>query len=181
MPYKLYNFTVQHRETVFLSHIFWGCCQSGSNSSVFLLLLMAFCSGSCSVVLCIFLLPRLWQTLRLELVPELCPLLIKDVTHHEETVRVAVAEALSSAVSQYKEESATVLSQLTELYQQKLYVSLSLCKSCLKIIQSITVHLMFLPFFLCDRVCNLVSICEFIHVSMHFVGAISQEWVVEWF
>lgn len=64
---------------------------------------------------------KLWQTLRLELVPELCPLLIKDVTHHEETVRVAVAEALSSAVSQYKEESATVLSQLTELYQQKLY------------------------------------------------------------
>lgn len=67
--------------------------------------------------------PRLWQTLFLELVPELCPLLIKDVTHHEETVRAAAAEALSSAVSQYPEESASVLSQLTELYQQKLYVS----------------------------------------------------------
>lgn len=80
--------------------------------------------------------PRLWQTLCLELVPELCPLLIKDVTHHEETVRAAAAEALSSAVSQYQEESATVLSQLTELYQQKLYVSLCLSHSYLNIIQS---------------------------------------------
>ncbi|KAK3540518.1 hypothetical protein QTP70_032734, partial [Hemibagrus guttatus] len=64
---------------------------------------------------------KLWQTLCLELVPELCPLLISDVTYHEETVRVAAAEALSCAVSQYQEESAVVLSQLTELYQQKLY------------------------------------------------------------
>ncbi|XP_062854960.1 stalled ribosome sensor GCN1 [Trichomycterus rosablanca] len=64
---------------------------------------------------------KLWQSLCLELVPELCPLLIKDVTHHEETVRVAAAEALSSAVSQYKDQSTSVLSQLTELYQQKLY------------------------------------------------------------
>uniref|UniRef100_A0AAR2JMK3 TOG domain-containing protein n=1 Tax=Pygocentrus nattereri TaxID=42514 RepID=A0AAR2JMK3_PYGNA len=64
---------------------------------------------------------KLWQTLCLELVPELCPLLIGDVTHHEETVRAAGAEALSVAVSQYQEQSAAVLSQLTELYQQKLY------------------------------------------------------------
>ncbi|KAK2840962.1 hypothetical protein Q7C36_012541 [Tachysurus vachellii] len=66
---------------------------------------------------------KLWQTLCLELVPEICPLLIKDVTHHEETVRVAAAEALSCAMSQYQEESASVLSQLTEIYQQKLYRS----------------------------------------------------------
>lgn len=49
-------------------------------------------------------------------------MLIGDVTHHEEAIRSAGAEALSSAVSQYKDQSATVLGQLTELYHQKLYV-----------------------------------------------------------
>lgn len=74
-----------------------------------------------AVCLCL----RLWQALCLDLVPELCPLLIEDVIHHEEAVRSAGAEALSSAVSQYQEQSATVLAQLTELYHQKLYVSLT--------------------------------------------------------
>ncbi|KAE8291635.1 eIF-2-alpha kinase activator GCN1 [Larimichthys crocea] len=64
---------------------------------------------------------KLWESLDLELVPELCSLLIGDVTHHEEVVRSAGAEALSSAVSQYRDQSATVLGQLTELYHQKLY------------------------------------------------------------
>ncbi|XP_073766133.1 stalled ribosome sensor GCN1 [Danio rerio] len=64
---------------------------------------------------------KLWQALCLDLVPELCPLLIEDVIQHEEAVRSAGAEALSSAVSQYQEQSATVLSQLTQLYHQKLY------------------------------------------------------------
>uniref|UniRef100_A0A673GBU7 TOG domain-containing protein n=1 Tax=Sinocyclocheilus rhinocerous TaxID=307959 RepID=A0A673GBU7_9TELE len=64
---------------------------------------------------------KLWQALCLDLVPELCALLIEDVIHHEEAVRSAGAEALSSAVSQYREQSATVLTQLTELYHQKLY------------------------------------------------------------
>ncbi|KAL2092754.1 hypothetical protein ACEWY4_012552 [Coilia grayii] len=64
---------------------------------------------------------KLWECLCLELVPELCSLLIDDVTHHEEAVRSAGAEALSSAVSQYCDQSAAVLGQLTELYQQKLY------------------------------------------------------------
>uniref|UniRef100_A0A8B9GTZ7 GCN1 activator of EIF2AK4 n=1 Tax=Astyanax mexicanus TaxID=7994 RepID=A0A8B9GTZ7_ASTMX len=64
---------------------------------------------------------KLWQTLCAELVPELCPLLIGDVTHYEETVRAAGAEALSVAVSQFQDQSAAVLSQLTELYQLKLY------------------------------------------------------------
>ena len=48
---------------------------------------------------------RLWDSLGLELVPELCSLLIVDVTHHEEVVRTAGADALSSAVSQYKEHA----------------------------------------------------------------------------
>ncbi|XP_078106507.1 stalled ribosome sensor GCN1 [Sander vitreus] len=64
---------------------------------------------------------KLWESLGLEVVPELCSLLIGDITHHEEAVRSAAAEALSSAVSQYKDQSATVLGQLTELYHQKLY------------------------------------------------------------
>ncbi|KAM6945032.1 stalled ribosome sensor GCN1 [Lycodopsis pacificus] len=64
---------------------------------------------------------KLWESLALELVPELCSLLIGDITHHEEAVRCAAAEALSSAVSQYKDQAATVLGQLTELYHQKLY------------------------------------------------------------
>ncbi|XP_071778358.1 stalled ribosome sensor GCN1 [Centroberyx gerrardi] len=64
---------------------------------------------------------KLWESLCLELVPEICSLLIGDVTHHEEAVRSAGAEALSSAVSQYRDQSAAVLGQLTELYHQKLY------------------------------------------------------------
>lgn len=59
----------------------------------------------------------------LELVPELCSLLIGDVTHHEEAIRSASAEALSTAVSNYRDQSASVLSQLIQLYHQKLYVS----------------------------------------------------------
>ncbi|XP_014822655.1 PREDICTED: translational activator GCN1 isoform X1 [Poecilia mexicana] len=64
---------------------------------------------------------KLWESLGLELVPELCSLLIGDITHHEEAIRSAAAEALSSAVSQYRDQSAAVLGQLTELYHQKLY------------------------------------------------------------
>nr|XP_020454851.1 eIF-2-alpha kinase activator GCN1 isoform X2 [Monopterus albus] len=64
---------------------------------------------------------KLWESLGLELVPEICSLLIGDVTHHEEAIRSAAAEALSSAVSPYRDQSATVLGQLTELYHQKLY------------------------------------------------------------
>uniref|UniRef100_A0A8C7IIN2 GCN1 activator of EIF2AK4 n=1 Tax=Oncorhynchus kisutch TaxID=8019 RepID=A0A8C7IIN2_ONCKI len=64
---------------------------------------------------------KLWQALCLELVPELCSLLIGDVTHHEEAVRTAGAEALSSAISEYRDQSPLVLGQLNELYHQKLY------------------------------------------------------------
>ncbi|KAI1900715.1 hypothetical protein AGOR_G00052750 [Albula goreensis] len=64
---------------------------------------------------------KLWESLCLELVPDLCSLLIGDVTHHEEAVRTAGAEALSSAVSQYRDQAPAVLAQLTELYHQKLY------------------------------------------------------------
>lgn len=77
--------------------------------------------------------PRLWESLGLELVPELCSLLIGDVTHHEEAIRSASAEALSTAVSNYKDQSASVLSQLTQLYHQKLYVRTPRCSNCIKL------------------------------------------------
>nr|XP_023696536.1 eIF-2-alpha kinase activator GCN1 [Paramormyrops kingsleyae] len=64
---------------------------------------------------------KLWQSLYLELVPELCSLLIADVTHHEEAVRSAAADALSSAVSSYQGQAPAVLARLIELYQQRLY------------------------------------------------------------
>ncbi|XP_069038064.1 stalled ribosome sensor GCN1 [Lepisosteus oculatus] len=64
---------------------------------------------------------RLWQSLCLELVPGLCPLLIGDVTHAEGAVRAAGAEALSSAVCQYREQAPQVMARLVDLYQEKLY------------------------------------------------------------
>uniref|UniRef100_A0A1A8L3W7 GCN1 general control of amino-acid synthesis 1-like 1 n=2 Tax=Nothobranchius pienaari TaxID=704102 RepID=A0A1A8L3W7_9TELE len=64
---------------------------------------------------------KLWESLDLELVSDLCSMLIGDITHHEEAIRSAAAEALSSAVSQYRDQSASVLGQLTDLYHQKLY------------------------------------------------------------
>ncbi|KAJ4944183.1 hypothetical protein JOQ06_012728, partial [Pogonophryne albipinna] len=64
---------------------------------------------------------KLWESLGLELVPDLCSLLIVDVTHHEEAVRSAAAEALSSAVSTYRDQAPAVLGLLTQLYHEKLY------------------------------------------------------------
>ena len=80
------------------------------------------CFNSWTNLFACFFLLRLLESLALELVPELCCLLIGDVTHHEEAIRSAAADALSSAVSEYKDQSANVLGQLTELYQKKLYV-----------------------------------------------------------
>uniref|UniRef100_A0A8C3QIQ3 GCN1 activator of EIF2AK4 n=1 Tax=Cyanoderma ruficeps TaxID=181631 RepID=A0A8C3QIQ3_9PASS len=63
----------------------------------------------------------LWESMGLELQPDLCSLLIKDVIYHEEAVRQAGAEALSRAVAQYRKQAAEVMSKLTEIYQEKLY------------------------------------------------------------
>lgn len=83
---------------------------------------------------------RLWESLDLELVPELCSLLIGDVTHHEEAIRSAGAEALSSAVSEYTDQSATVLGQLTELYHQKLYVRASSMTNHIIILRAVALN-----------------------------------------
>uniref|UniRef100_A0A8C4JSD7 GCN1 activator of EIF2AK4 n=1 Tax=Dromaius novaehollandiae TaxID=8790 RepID=A0A8C4JSD7_DRONO len=64
---------------------------------------------------------RLWESMGLELQPDLCSLLIKDVIYHEEAVRQAGAEALSRAVAHYQNQAAEVMSKLTEIYQEKLY------------------------------------------------------------
>lgn len=64
----------------------------------------------------------------LELQPDLCSLLIKDVIYHEEAVRQAGAEALSRAVAQYRSQAAEVMNKLTEIYQEKLYVSPLVCR-----------------------------------------------------
>uniref|UniRef100_A0A8V5HHI1 Uncharacterized protein n=1 Tax=Melopsittacus undulatus TaxID=13146 RepID=A0A8V5HHI1_MELUD len=64
---------------------------------------------------------RLWASMGLELQPDLCSLLIKDVIYHEEAVRQAGAEALSRAVAQYRKQAAEVMNKLTEIYQEKLY------------------------------------------------------------
>ncbi|XP_075070961.1 stalled ribosome sensor GCN1 [Mixophyes fleayi] len=64
---------------------------------------------------------RFWESLGLELQPDLCSLLIKDVIYHEEAVRHAGAEALSHAVSEYRNQATEVMKKLVELYHEKLY------------------------------------------------------------
>ncbi|XP_006019968.1 eIF-2-alpha kinase activator GCN1 [Alligator sinensis] len=64
---------------------------------------------------------RLWESMGLELQPDLCSLLIKDVIYYEEAVRQAGAEALSKAVAQYRDQAADVMNKLKEIYQEKLY------------------------------------------------------------
>uniref|UniRef100_A0A4W3H8T3 GCN1 activator of EIF2AK4 n=1 Tax=Callorhinchus milii TaxID=7868 RepID=A0A4W3H8T3_CALMI len=64
---------------------------------------------------------KLWDTMGLELQPDLCSLLIKDVIYHEEAIRHAGAEALSNAVAQYQSQAAQVMTKLIEIYQEKLF------------------------------------------------------------
>ncbi|KAM4808080.1 stalled ribosome sensor GCN1 [Rhinophrynus dorsalis] len=64
---------------------------------------------------------RFWESMDLELQPDLCSLLIKDIIYHEEAVRQAGAEALSHAVSEYLSQATTVMKKLIEIYHEKLY------------------------------------------------------------
>lgn len=66
---------------------------------------------------------RLWDSMGLELQPDICSVLIKDVIHYEEAVRQAGAEALSKGVEQYRSQTREVMNKLMEIYQEKLYVS----------------------------------------------------------
>lgn len=101
---------------------------------------------------------RLWESMGLELQPDLCSLLIKDVIYHEEAVRQAGAEALSRAVAQYRNQAAEVMNKLTEIYQEKLYVSpegltgTSLC--C-----TLCLLLMAFPFVCLEDVCEAHCCC----------------------
>ncbi|KAG8455790.1 hypothetical protein GDO86_001836 [Hymenochirus boettgeri] len=64
---------------------------------------------------------KFWENMDLELQPDLCSLLIKDVIYHEEVVRQAGAEALSHAVAEYQSQATPVMKKLIELYHEKLY------------------------------------------------------------
>ncbi|XP_075424511.1 stalled ribosome sensor GCN1 isoform X2 [Ascaphus truei] len=64
---------------------------------------------------------RFWESMGLELQPDLCSLLITDVIYHEEAVRQAGAEALSHSVAEYGDQAATVMKKLIEIYHEKLY------------------------------------------------------------
>ncbi|XP_072839500.2 stalled ribosome sensor GCN1 [Pogona vitticeps] len=64
---------------------------------------------------------RLWESMGLELQPDICSVLIKDVIHYEEAVRQAGAEALSKGVEQYRSQTRDVMAKLMEIYQEKLY------------------------------------------------------------
>ncbi|XP_063000268.1 stalled ribosome sensor GCN1 isoform X1 [Elgaria multicarinata webbii] len=64
---------------------------------------------------------RLWESMGLELQPDICSVLIKDVIHYEEAVRQAGAEALSKGVEQYRSQTQDVMAKLMEIYQEKLY------------------------------------------------------------
>ncbi|KAL8180480.1 UNVERIFIED_CONTAM: translational activator of GCN4, partial [Gekko kuhli] len=64
---------------------------------------------------------RLWESMGLELQPDICSVLIKDVIHYEEAVRQAGAEALSKGVEQYRSQTRDVMTKLMEIYQEKLY------------------------------------------------------------
>ncbi|XP_030044919.1 eIF-2-alpha kinase activator GCN1, partial [Microcaecilia unicolor] len=64
---------------------------------------------------------RLWESMALDLQPELCSMLLKDITYHEEAVRQAAAKGLSIAVMQYRDQAADIMSKLIEIYQEKLY------------------------------------------------------------
>lgn len=59
----------------------------------------------------------------MELDPNLCMLLLVDLTHHEEVVRVGAAKGLADALEQFPDYLPAILSQLLEIYQDKLYVS----------------------------------------------------------
>ncbi|KAL7986757.1 hypothetical protein Chor_013040 [Crotalus horridus] len=69
----------------------------------------------------IYLSPRLWTSMALELQSDICSILINDVIHHEQAVRQAGAEALSKGVEQYRSQTRDVMAKLMEIYQEKLY------------------------------------------------------------
>uniref|UniRef100_A0A8C5P6E8 GCN1 activator of EIF2AK4 n=1 Tax=Leptobrachium leishanense TaxID=445787 RepID=A0A8C5P6E8_9ANUR len=64
---------------------------------------------------------KFWESMALELQPELCSLLIDDVIYHEEAVRQAGAEALSHAVEEYRDQATDIMNKLIAIYHEKLY------------------------------------------------------------
>ncbi len=50
-------------------------------------------------------------------------MIVEDLVHDEEVVREAAAEALAAAIEKNRDQVECTLSQLLELYEDKLYVS----------------------------------------------------------
>ncbi|CAH1802155.1 unnamed protein product [Owenia fusiformis] len=65
---------------------------------------------------------KVWTDTGLELSPELCSLLIEDVSHNEKVVREAAAQAMAQVAKEYSEQIQTILQLLMVKYQDKLYM-----------------------------------------------------------
>ena len=64
----------------------------------------------------------LWTEAQLDLIGDLCTMLLEDIVHDEEVVRSSAAEALAAALKQHKDFVPGVLHKLLEIYEEKLYV-----------------------------------------------------------
>lgn len=65
---------------------------------------------------------RLWSDREFPDYAELFPMLIADVVHDEGAVREAAADGLAGAVALHPKYVKTVLDELLEVYEDKLYV-----------------------------------------------------------
>ena len=54
----------------------------------------------------------------LELIPEVCEMLLKDVTHSQEIIRLMAAEALAAATSAFPEKLGELLQLFIKLYDE---------------------------------------------------------------
>ena len=68
--------------------------------------------------------------MELTLDPEICSLIVsEDVIHDESVIREAAARALVAALADNRGYAEAILNQLLALYEEKLYVSVSLSLS----------------------------------------------------
>ena len=58
----------------------------------------------------------------MEIVGDICPMLVEDVAHHEEDIRTAASESLAHALQLNNEYVSVVIKQLLQLYREKYYV-----------------------------------------------------------
>ena len=68
---------------------------------------------------------RIWEESGQDVAAKLCSLMIADVIHDEAVVRESTAEALAACLATHGNRIDTVLQQLIEVYEEKLYVSVT--------------------------------------------------------